>query len=66
MSEDKWISVDERLPEDDKDVLVFVPAEKKYSVWPGYLYNGAWIWCDGHRITQQVTHWRPLPAPPST
>lgn len=67
---DGWISVEERLPGIGEDVLLAAhhrknPAERRHMVasieWPGgswqseTLYLGDWT----------ITHWRPLPEPPT-
>lgn len=64
---DGWISVKERLPEceamKDENLgwLVFKPrAARKTEVH--YWHPDWWRADDGS--TQEVTHWRPLPAPP--
>ena len=66
----KWISVTERLPEDNQDVLVMVHwrdypedtmcyGRKHKTRW--YLWNGEL----GELIKGfDITHWRPLPEPP--
>ena len=64
---DGWISVNERLPEEDVDVLVNVWYAKSNNVHIDYLIaSGDEI--TGHEwnsyATDCVTHWRPLPAPP--
>lgn len=62
-AEPKWISVNERLPEEDKDVLIYVPSKNGDSAhWVrDYHINGKWI-IHGY----EPTHWMPLPEPPST
>lgn len=62
----KWISVDERLPDNGTWCLVF-HDEPPYA--PEYLvlqhYDGWWFWSDGDTQYQTtVTHWMPLPPPP--
>lgn len=60
--EQRWISVEERLPEELQVVLVSGtgdnPLRKGYEC--GWLINGDWTcW-----FTKDITHWMPLPAPP--
>lgn len=57
----RWISVEERLPEDMDDVLTWVGGlvevgcyDESNECWELYTYVG-----DG-----SVTHWMPLPEPP--
>ena len=74
-SKPKWISVEERLPEDNVSVLVYI-ASKKENVdsviaitshthsMHGYNISGwysPWQYCFWDR---EVTHWMPLPEPP--
>ena len=62
-----WISVEQELPELEKEVLIFYKGEQ---IQAG-LYNGddglEW-WCEllgGWNIDwDKVTHWQPLPEPP--
>ena len=57
----KWISVEDRLPEDD---------DSNYIVWNGIYINIAIYWGDGRwwpaggYIVNDITHWMPLPKPP--
>lgn len=55
----EWISVKERLPEDDVDVLTRRATGMSVESHCGFgwlydEYNGRWV----------VTHWMPLPEPP--
>ena len=67
----KWISVDDRLPEESQDVLVFVKSES-YE-WLDFVY--AYVCpeygncffedidtCEDYNIG--ITHWMPSPKPP--
>lgn len=57
----KWISVDEKLPEDDRRVLVVCRTKKGIqSVNLAYYWNGAW---HGQGSMAGVTHWMALPEP---
>lgn len=57
--ENGWISVSERLPEDDTTVLVSCKTRSGTTfVRTGYCIYGSWyLNCEG------VTAWRPLPEP---
>lgn len=59
----KWISVDERLPEDaDERVLVYIVSERSYTELDTDRFVGVrWV-----RWGDEVTHWMPLPEPPET
>jgi hypothetical protein len=52
--EDKWISVDEKLPADGLEVLAF-----EYSMYHVSFWNGDEWDCYG-----DITHWMPLPHEP--
>ena len=58
----KWVSVDERLPDEDKAVIVYGGcAFLHLGCWYSYLEH------DGHSyrpIQWEVTHWMPLPPVP--
>ena len=74
----KWISVKERLPDlelvevktDDKDVFPCLAVRKHPRAKNG-KYT-AKVWYDGYGfidgisndVTDEVTHWMPLPEPP--
>lgn len=55
----KWISVEDRLPEDDQDVLICVRGQ---TIDTGYYYHEYWVAyaC----MSSDVTHWMPLPELP--
>ena len=71
----KWISVEERLPEDDVNVLIYAASEKdgvdsviaitNYThSMHGFNIEGwrsPWQYCFWER---KVTHWMPLPEAP--
>jgi hypothetical protein len=64
-AEPDWISVTERLPEPCEQVLCYAITEWTPGWEPQIVvtsHNGHGYWdCD----SMTVTHWRPLPAPPS-
>ena len=57
---DKWISVKDRLPQKDGRYLAYGSAFGRCLI--GILYYDVRLECfsDG-----EVTHWQPLPAPPT-
>ena len=75
MSDDKWISVEDRLPDGvGIDYLVTVsPMFPEVGVYTDfYYYQGDGRWYDGDDVilsgartngTATVTHWMPLPEP---
>lgn len=73
--ENEWISVDDRLPEEEKPVLVAhrkCTGDRPYKIHVGCLYLKEWIcdYCDEETRFESdvdfyyVTHWKPLPKPP--
>ena len=70
-----WISVEDRLPDDDETVLIFdgnnvyvggygyVLSRRKKDKKKWYMHNQDW---DGMSAESKVTHWMPLPAPPGS
>lgn len=56
-----WISVHDRLPEDQEEVLVCTRSKNGIrNIDKGYMAIDRFI----HRGRAEVTHWMPLPNPP--
>ena len=63
---ERWIPVEERLPEDDSQVLVIMrPGMFSLATWEESLY---WLipGIGTENPDYPVTHWKPLPSPPNT
>ncbi len=56
---DGWISVQDRLPDDGKELLVY----EKYFGYFVAAYNDGY-WTNFLFNNPEVTHWRELPDPP--
>lgn len=62
-----WISVEERLPEPDKEVLLYVKNSIRHYVI-GWMrrnkgYNkGMWALRNGWVEDKDITHWMPIPS----
>lgn len=55
-----WISVDERLPEYDERVLVYLDSKRSYTkIDTDRIVRGR-----GVRWGNDITHWMPLPEAP--
>ena len=61
-TQSKWISVEDRLPESSGRYLVY----DAYYIAIGTTYYNAErrAWVVGY--ADKITHWQPLPAPPTT
>ena len=59
----KWISVEERLPENDDNYLVFT-SDKNEAEIATYYGDGEWLTHDLTNLTRLVTHWVHLPSMP--
>lgn len=64
----KWIPVSERLPDEDGYYLTYriLPSGKTGINICKFIYKHWSISCFVERITEQITHWMPLPDPPQT
>ena len=58
----RWIPVNERVPEPNTETLVLTDAG---SIRQGYIGHATGHWCSGGFVmVPTVTHWLPLPAAP--
>ena len=58
----QWISVKDRLPDDNDRVIAFCPYEAEVSA---YRYCVKWGWSLKTSMSYNgITHWMPLPHPP--
>lgn len=56
----EWISVEDKLPEEDVRVLVYLNTNRSYTkIDTDRRFEGKWV-----RWASDVTYWMPLPAPP--
>lgn len=61
----EWISVDDRLPEDDSDVLAYSRIGEESRIYPACYSNGVWFDCVFNATaTDTTTHWMKMPQPP--
>lgn len=60
-TEPAWISVTDQLPGDGQTVLIYCPR----VVWLGYIANGRWHTTNETPLMIAVSHWMPLPEPPT-
>ena len=61
----EWISVKDRLPEDDSDVLAYLRDGDEGRIYPANYAKGVWFDCIFNTpVTDTTTHWMPLPEPP--
>lgn len=57
----EWISVKDRLPEENKRVLF---VDKESWITTGFFTGMAFEYSHGEEIGLELTHWMPLPEPP--
>ncbi|KKK78220.1 hypothetical protein LCGC14_2845770 [marine sediment metagenome] len=62
---DEWISVKDRLPKNDDEVLVYHKSKNIDDIGTAYFKIDMWHW-DDYTILENVSHWQPLPPPPTT
>lgn len=61
--EDKWISVEDRLPENETNVLCYGKGDRYFTAH--HYEKGFFIDADAEELdNENVTHWMPLPQQP--
>lgn len=63
--EGEWISVEDRLPKHDSDILIYCSGDKHFLKGIKIGYHSYCFHHEGWEITS-ITHWRELPSPPIT
>ena len=58
----RWISVEERLPEDGLAIVCCPDPDR--PVYIAWMCNGRWLNQFSRPLGLPVTHWMPLPKPP--
>ena len=63
----RWISVEEKLPETISDVIIYFDrcGGEIGRGWYGKIYN-AWVMNNGFKCCYNVTHWQHLPDAPES
>lgn len=59
-----WISVDERLPENEQMVLTIDTEGEMQVCFYETAWEGIFQQCHGLVKIYNITHWMPLPEPP--
>ena len=59
-----WISVKDRLPDNEQDVLAYLDNGEETRIAPCNYANGVWFDCTMNCVVvlEHVTHWMPLPS----
>lgn len=60
----EWIKCSDRLPDDSKPVLIMTDSYMQTAFFE--RDDDLWLWGDEAWSTQRVSHWMPLPEPPTT
>ena len=66
LSKHRWISIEERLPEDGRDILAYYADGIETRIIACNYYKGVWFDClfNTLMICKNISHWMPLPEPP--
>lgn len=70
IAEEAWVKVSDRLPDPDKRLpsvsqVVLIHTDK-LTPWLGYYDFSIKLWLTTSNVFRNVTHWQPLPKPPSS
>lgn len=60
----EWVSVDDKLPEKNQQVLTYNPMDDREPFWVDYLFLAGDEKLHWDMGEDNVTHWMPLPEPP--
>ena len=65
----KWISVEDKLPDENQEVLILIPVVNRFNIENGIyrgdgIWSGAWCTRRGKGQSYKVSHWMPLPDAP--
>ena len=61
----EWISVKDKLPPNDTEILTYQPDMKYVSSFSAAWFDGEDFWYDGNGSPERgITHWMPLPEAP--
>lgn len=52
------------LPDSDITVLLHMPADSDWPIWPGYHDGEVWRLAEGGKPAQRVARWADMPAGP--
>lgn len=67
----RWINIKDRLPDKRQTILFAVKNKVHIGNMTSRLTNGNWLWVsyipaiDKHLTNDDISHWMPLPEPPS-
>lgn len=60
----EWIETKKQMPKNIEPVMVWIPALG--NIAHGFTHNGTWYYVgQSSRIKNTVSHWMPLPEPPT-
>jgi len=58
----EWIDVNDKLPDNTNDVLLWIDIDQGYFIVAYYEYN-KWHNEEGISLMASMTHWMPIKAP---